>query len=79
MRRVYREEAWPSSWKSSYGFDLDEVFGEISHYGYAYAYENRRKITLQLLSEVLPSGARILDVAAAKETFLSAWRNSATM
>jgi 2-polyprenyl-3-methyl-5-hydroxy-6-metoxy-1,4-benzoquinol methylase len=69
MRRVYREEAWPSSWKSSYGFDLDEVFGEISHYGYAYAYENRRKVTLQLLSEVLPSGARILDVAAAQGNF----------
>ena len=69
MRRVYIEEAWPPSWKSSYSYDLDEVFGEVSHYGYAYAYKNRRKMTLQLLSEVLPTGARILDVAAAQGNF----------
>jgi 2-polyprenyl-3-methyl-5-hydroxy-6-metoxy-1,4-benzoquinol methylase len=69
MRRIYLNEKWPASWKSSYNFDLDEVFGDISHYGYAYAYDNRRKMALRLLTDVLPRGARILDVAAAQGNF----------
>ena len=69
MRRVYIKETWPASWKCSYRFDLDEVFGEVSHYGHAYAYENRRKMTLRLLTDVLPRGARVLDVAAAQGNY----------
>ena len=39
---------------------MQEVYGEISNRGYAYAYANRRRHTLQLIREVLPTGARIL-------------------
>ncbi len=69
MKRVYIQETWPASWKYSYPYDLEEVYGEISNRGYAYAYENRQKHTLRLLTEVLAPGARILDVAAAQGNF----------
>src|ERR1700732_2675150 len=69
MKRIYIQETWPASWRVSYGFDLDEVFGEVSHFGYAYAYENRRKMTLRLLTDVVPRGARVLDIAAAQGNF----------
>ncbi len=69
MRRVYLQESWPESWKYSYRFDLNEVFGEVSRYGYTRSYENRREMTLQLLTEAVPIGARVLDVAAAQGNF----------
>src|SRR5277367_1418249 len=63
------QENWPDSWKYSYPYDLAEVYGEITNRGYAYAYDNRRRQTLRLLTEVLTPGARILDVAAAQGNF----------
>jgi 2-polyprenyl-3-methyl-5-hydroxy-6-metoxy-1,4-benzoquinol methylase len=69
MKRVYIEDSWPDTWKYSYPYDLQEVYGEIRHYGYAYAYANRRKHTLRLVEEVLPKGSSILDVAAAQGNF----------
>src|SRR6266513_1130542 len=69
MKRVQPESNWPQSWKESYFYDQSEIYGEISHYGYAYAYENRRRETLRLLTEVLSPGARVLDVAAAQGNF----------
>jgi len=69
MKRVYIEDSWPDTWKYSYPYDLQEIYGEIRNYGYAYAYANRRNHTLQLVEEVLPKGASILDVAAAQGNF----------
>jgi 2-polyprenyl-3-methyl-5-hydroxy-6-metoxy-1,4-benzoquinol methylase len=69
MKRVELDPSWPQSWKDSYFYDQSEIYGEISHYGYAYAYENRRRATLRLLTEVLAPGARILDIAAAQGNF----------
>jgi 2-polyprenyl-3-methyl-5-hydroxy-6-metoxy-1,4-benzoquinol methylase len=69
MKRVSIQDAWPASWKRSYYYDLEEVYDEVSQRGYAYAYENRRNITLRLLTDVLPKGARILDVAAGQGNF----------
>ncbi len=69
MKRVEPEPNWPQSWQESYAYDRSEIYGEISHHGYAYAYENRRHQTLRLLTEVLEPGARILDVAAAQGNF----------
>jgi len=69
LRRVYLDSSWPKSWKESYFYDLQEVYGEISNWGYAYAYANRRKHTLRLIREVLAPGATILDVAAAQGNF----------
>jgi 2-polyprenyl-3-methyl-5-hydroxy-6-metoxy-1,4-benzoquinol methylase len=69
MKRIALDPTWPQSWKESHFYDQSEIYGEISHYGYAYAYENRRRETLQLLTEVLSPGARVLDVAAAQGNF----------
>jgi 2-polyprenyl-3-methyl-5-hydroxy-6-metoxy-1,4-benzoquinol methylase len=69
LKRVYPDSSWPQSWKDSYFYDLQEVYGEISNWGYAYAYQNRRNHTVQLIREVLPPGAKILDVAAAQGNF----------
>ena len=69
MKRVQPDESWPKSWNDSYFYDQSEIYGEISNYGYAYAYQNRRRRTLRLLTEVLEPGARILDIAAAQGNF----------
>jgi 2-polyprenyl-3-methyl-5-hydroxy-6-metoxy-1,4-benzoquinol methylase len=69
VKRPEYQESWPESWKSSWRYDLEEVFGEVSQYGYAYAYQNRRERTLKLLTDALPPGARILDIAAAQGNF----------
>jgi 2-polyprenyl-3-methyl-5-hydroxy-6-metoxy-1,4-benzoquinol methylase len=69
VKRPQYNEGWPESWKSSWRYDLEEVFGEISQRGYAYAYRNRRQRTLDLVREVLPPGARVLDIAGAQGNF----------
>jgi 2-polyprenyl-3-methyl-5-hydroxy-6-metoxy-1,4-benzoquinol methylase len=69
MKRLHIQDIWPDSWKYSYPYDLEEVYGEITNRGYAYAYAERRRQTLRLLTEVLAPGARILDIAAAQGNF----------
>ena len=69
MRRIFVEDSWPESWKISYRYDLEEIYGAGSSFGYAYAYQNRRRETLNLLNEVLPPGSRVLDIAAAQGNF----------
>jgi 2-polyprenyl-6-hydroxyphenyl methylase/3-demethylubiquinone-9 3-methyltransferase len=69
VKRVHPQADWPQSWKESAFYDQSEIYGEISNYGYAYGYQNRRDKTLQLLTEVLAPGARILDIAAAQGNF----------
>src|SRR5207247_2140978 len=69
LKRIYPNDSWPKSWRDSYFYDLQEVYGEISNRGYAYAYANRRRQTLRLIREVLPTGGRILDIAAAQGNF----------
>ena len=69
MLPVQFRHDWPESWKISHPYDLEEVYGPINIRGYAYAYANRRKQTLALLTEVLPPGSRVLDIAAAQGNF----------
>ncbi len=69
MKRIDPQPDWPKSWQESSFYDQSEIYGNISHRGYAYAYENRRRETLRLLTEVLSPGARILDLAAAQGNF----------
>jgi 2-polyprenyl-6-hydroxyphenyl methylase/3-demethylubiquinone-9 3-methyltransferase len=69
VKRVSPQPDWPKSWKESAFYDESEIYGKITHHGYAYAYENRRRETLQLLTEVLSPGGRILDIAAAQGNF----------
>jgi 2-polyprenyl-3-methyl-5-hydroxy-6-metoxy-1,4-benzoquinol methylase len=73
VKHIDWKEEWPQSWKDSYAYDREEIYGEISNWGYAYAYENRRRQTLRLLTDVLPVGARILDLAAAQGNFTLAF------
>ena len=69
VKRIEPQPGWPESWRESYLYDRSEIYGELSHYGYAYAYDNRRRETLRLLTEVLLPGARVLDVAAGQGNF----------
>ncbi len=69
MRRPAIQVAWPESWQTSFSYDLQEVFGEVSHVGYAYVYQNRRDETIALVKDALPAGSRILDIAAAQGNF----------
>jgi len=69
VKRVEPRPDWPQSWKESHFYDRSEIYGEITNYGYAYGYENRREKTLALLTETLAPGARILDIAAAQGNF----------
>lgn len=69
MRRVQPQTDWPSSWKSSYEYDLQEIYGEVRNPGYCYAYDNRRRRTLQLVRQAVPPGARVLDIGAAQGNF----------
>ena len=69
MKRVEPKPDWPQSWKESSFYDQSEIYGEITNYGYAYAYRNRRDKTLELLTEGLTPGSRILDIAAAQGNF----------
>lgn len=69
MKRLEIQETWPDSWKYSYPYDLQEIWGVPTHKGYTYAYHNRRRMALDLLMQVLPKGATVLDVAAAQGNF----------
>lgn len=69
MKRIDLNDNWPASWKASFRYDLEEVYGEVRNHGYAYAYERRRRATFRLITEVLPPGSRILDIAAAQGNF----------
>ncbi len=69
MKRLHFSESWPETWKYSHPFDLQEIWGEVHHRGYAYSYAARRKMTLDLLFEVVPSGGTVLDIAAAQGNF----------
>ena len=69
MKRVIIENTWPDSWQYSYPYDKLEIYGDLSCYGYAYAYANRSKQTLDLIKKVVPTGGSVLDVAAAQGNF----------
>jgi 2-polyprenyl-6-hydroxyphenyl methylase/3-demethylubiquinone-9 3-methyltransferase len=69
MKRVTFDQSWPDSWKDSYKFDLEEIYGAISNPGYAYLYHNRKAAVINMLQEVLAPGARVLDMAAGQGNF----------
>ena len=69
MKRLNFQETWPDLWKSTYPFDQAELYGEALLRGHTYAYQNRFRKTIRLVTEVLPEGASILDVAAAQGNF----------
>lgn len=54
---------------SSYKFDLQEVYGEVTDRGYANAHFDRRARIVQAISRVASVGSSVLDVAAAQGNF----------
>lgn len=69
VKRISPADDWPESWRYSYTYDLLEIYRDTSHRGYTHAYDNRRRQTLRLLTDVVPPGSRILDVAGAQGNF----------
>ena len=69
MKTVNLEQTWSECWRISYEFDRKEVYGDLSHPGYTYAYLNRKKYVLDLIKKILKPGQRILDVAAGQGNF----------
>ncbi len=69
MKVVDLQPHWPESWQMSHRFDQLEVYGQLSDRGYAYAYANRREVTLKLLQQAAAPPARVLDIAAAQGNF----------
>jgi 2-polyprenyl-6-hydroxyphenyl methylase/3-demethylubiquinone-9 3-methyltransferase len=69
VKRISPQPHWPDSWKRSYEYDLQEIYGQRSDLGYCYAYDNRRRHAIALLTTVLTPSARILDIGAAQGNF----------
>jgi 2-polyprenyl-3-methyl-5-hydroxy-6-metoxy-1,4-benzoquinol methylase len=69
VRRIHPELHWPDSWRKSYDYDLQEIYGQVSNRGYFYAYDNRRRHAISLLTEALAPAAKILDIGAAQGNF----------
>jgi F0F1-type ATP synthase membrane subunit a len=69
MRRVVPAAGWPESWELSYHYDRLELYGESPRSGYVYAYDSRRRTTLDLVRRAVAPGATVLDVAAAQGNF----------
>lgn len=69
MKQVTQQDSWPVSWKLSYAFDLDEIYGNTSNPGYSYAYSCRSRQALKLITARLSKGAQILDIGAAQGNF----------
>lgn len=69
MRRLVPQDDWPENWRRSHAFDLLEVHGERPRCGYARAYAERRRHTLDLVARAAPPPATVLDVAAAQGNF----------
>lgn len=69
MRYLAESPDWPESWRLSHRYDGLEIGGKPPRSGYEYAYQARRKLTLDAIARVAKPGARILDVAAAQGNF----------
>ncbi len=70
MRHVPFQETWPESWRYSHPYDRLEIWGDLRHRGYAYAYAERRRHALELIRRAVAPPARVLDIAAAWETMI---------
>jgi 2-polyprenyl-6-hydroxyphenyl methylase/3-demethylubiquinone-9 3-methyltransferase len=69
MKRVPFDPSWQESIKISHHYDEAELWGSKSDLGYSYAYENRFKITIDLVTKAASPPAMILDLAAAQGNF----------
>lgn len=73
MKKIIFDNSWPASWKSSYKYDLLDIYGSQGDHGYAYQYANRFKHTLELVKKVSQPNTKILDLAAAQANTWLMW------
>jgi 2-polyprenyl-6-hydroxyphenyl methylase/3-demethylubiquinone-9 3-methyltransferase len=69
VKRIPFDASWPESVKLSHFYDELEFWGSRSDLGYTYSYENRFKITIDLVRMAASPPARVLDLAAAQGNF----------
>ena len=69
MKLLTYDPSWPESWKSSHFFDSLELPVSRFWHPYTAAYRQRQEITFRLVSEAVPLGSTLLDVAAAQGNF----------
>ena len=69
MKRLQPSPEWPLTWVEAHAYDRQEIYGEVARHGYAYAYQNRRRVTLELLTGVVAPPASVADIAAAQGNF----------
>ena len=69
MKKIYPDASWLETWRYSYPYDLQEIYGELSCHGYAYAYASRRRRTLEMVARAAAPPARVLDLAGAQGNF----------
>src|ERR1700689_1174311 len=69
MKRFVPPSDAPESWKLSFHYDEMELFGIKPRSGYARAYAERRRRTLDLVRKYAPPPARVIDIAGAQGNF----------
>jgi hypothetical protein len=81
MRSTVPQSSWPDSWVRGHGWDLAAAAESAEDFraipegyadakrGYANAYRNRLRVTLDAIRRVAPPGSSILDVAAGQGNF----------
>ena len=66
---VESQPNWAESWKTSHFYDGLEIWGRPDDPGYTNKYRMRFVEALDLIKKSVPSGARVLDLAAAQGNF----------
>ena len=69
MKRAPFDPSWIDSIKESHHYDEVESWQDESNLGYTYAYRNRFKVAVDLVTKAAKPPAMILDLAAAQGTF----------
>jgi 2-polyprenyl-3-methyl-5-hydroxy-6-metoxy-1,4-benzoquinol methylase len=69
MKRVAFDPSWQESIKVSHHYDEVEIWGNKSNLGYTYAYENRFRVAIDLVTKAASPPAMVLDLAAAQGNF----------
>jgi 2-polyprenyl-6-hydroxyphenyl methylase/3-demethylubiquinone-9 3-methyltransferase len=69
MKQLPLNPDWPRSVQECHHYDALEFWGDRSHLGYTYAYQNRFRIAIELVQRAAAPPAKILDLAAAQGNF----------
>ncbi|MBP0018318.1 MAG: methyltransferase domain-containing protein [Cyanobacteria bacterium SBLK] len=69
MKKVIIPSDAPESWQEVHYYDRLEIYGDRQILGHTYAYNNRRKIVIDLIQKVVSPPAKVLDVAASQGNY----------